>query len=287
MAKNPNIAVYRALASEAEARYGIPAGTMAGLIEQESSWSPKATSKAGAVGLTQIVPKWHPTVDAARLSKDPAYSIDQGARILSERIKARRGNLPLALADYNGGQGNVDKWLRGATQLPKETADYVPKVLGRAQKYGAQPMSMGDMAALTAQLGTKTQPDKLLKAAGVLGKINPSDVAAAAFTAAGLQAPDPTEPTYAQFAAQPMPDPVQAAAPAFDPLAPMPQNSFSAEPDPAPQPVDIFSFMPQQGMTQEKGIDFGGLRAQADRAFESSTEAELSPALDKYLSTLI
>lgn len=125
------------LAVEAEKKYGIPSGVLRGVIEQESGWNPSARNPSGAIGLTQIVPKWHPTVNAARILQDPAYAIDEGAKILSARIKSRKGDVAKALADYNWGQGNVAKWEAGQAVMPAETVNYVPEVLGRAKKYGA------------------------------------------------------------------------------------------------------------------------------------------------------
>lgn len=125
------------LAREAEGRYGIPSGVLLGLIEQESRWDPTARNRSGAIGLTQIVPRWHPNVDPQRLLSDPAYAIDTGAKIFSDRLKARNGDVAMALADYNFGQGNIEKWKKGSIPLPLETRNYVPQVLSRAAKYGA------------------------------------------------------------------------------------------------------------------------------------------------------
>lgn len=149
------------LAMAADSKYGLPPGTMAGLIQQESGFNPKAKSGAGAVGLTQIVPKWHPSVDQTKLTSDPAYAIEQGARILSSRVKARKGDLGLALADYNGGQGNVNSWMKNGNWA-KETQEYVPRVMANAARYGGGSFAAGTTAfpfagKITANPSTRIQ----------------------------------------------------------------------------------------------------------------------------------
>ena len=96
------------------------------VVSTESQYNPHAVSKAGAVGLTQLMPK-----TAASLGVDPT-NVDEnlrgGSRYLKDLLIKYDGNKAKALAAYNAGPGRVDK----GGPLPQETQDYVAKVLLKA-----------------------------------------------------------------------------------------------------------------------------------------------------------
>lgn len=117
----------------AEREQGIPAGVLARLIHQECRFREdiicgQVISSAGAVGIAQIVPRWHP--EARPL--DPEHSIFYAARYLAQ-LNRQFNDWPTALAAYNWGPGNVSKarkqygrdWLSYA---PKETRNYVSQI---------------------------------------------------------------------------------------------------------------------------------------------------------------
>jgi murein DD-endopeptidase MepM/ murein hydrolase activator NlpD len=95
------------------------------LIGQESSWNPDAVSPAGAVGLAQIVPRFHPTVDP----RDPVASLDYAAGWLS-RLYRQYGSWRKALIAYNWGSGNLQNWNGHPSSLPAETRHYLDVILG-------------------------------------------------------------------------------------------------------------------------------------------------------------
>jgi len=114
----------------AEMRYGLPPGLLARVAYQESRFrddiiSGETQSPAGAVGLMQIVPRWHPGVDPT----DPVASIWYAADYLA-RLHRKFGSWRLALAAYNWGPGNVDAWQAGAKTPPAETVSYMREVGG-------------------------------------------------------------------------------------------------------------------------------------------------------------
>ena len=118
---------YLDMTADAGRKYGLPDGLMDSLIHQESRWNPNAKSKKGAIGLAQIVPKWHPGIDAT----DPETSIYYSAKYLRKLID-RYGNIEDGLRAYNWGLGNLDKYKRGEKkEMPKETREYSNKILSR------------------------------------------------------------------------------------------------------------------------------------------------------------
>lgn len=127
---------------------------VAGLIRQESSWFPRAVSRAGARGLMQIMPavgeaiarsRGYPMWDPALLF-DPGVSLELGTAHLRSDL-ATHSTLARALAAYNAGGSRVRRWIRrpGANdtelfveRIPfTETRDYVRIVQRNAEMYRA------------------------------------------------------------------------------------------------------------------------------------------------------
>jgi hypothetical protein len=103
------------------------------LVKQESGFSIGARSPVGAFGLTQIMP------DTARglgiypaYYDDPMLQLDGGARYFLTQLN-EFGSVPLALAAYNAGPGNVSKY--GGIPPFKETQDYVVRITGYFNTY--------------------------------------------------------------------------------------------------------------------------------------------------------
>lgn len=108
--------------------YGLPPLLLARVAYQESRFRPDIItgakkSSAGAEGIMQIVPRWHPDVDPL----DPTAAIDYAAKYL-RGLHDRFGSWSVALAAYNWGQGNQSKDLRDGivgNEWPAETRAYV------------------------------------------------------------------------------------------------------------------------------------------------------------------
>jgi soluble lytic murein transglycosylase len=113
---------------------GVPADLIAGVIYSESRFS-DATSHAGARGLMQITPDTAQAI-ATRTGgvnfrqedlADPQINISYGTWYLRNLLDRYGENVTLALAAYNAGQGNVDKWIAEAQAKGKSlTIDAIP-----------------------------------------------------------------------------------------------------------------------------------------------------------------
>lgn len=117
--------VYEALIQEAANLHDLDAALIRAVMRTESAFNPTAVSPVGAQGLMQLMPalaREMGVVDAF----DPRDNIMGGAKYLKQLLTAQRGNIPLALASYNAGPGNVRKF-KGIPPF-KETRNYVRKI---------------------------------------------------------------------------------------------------------------------------------------------------------------
>jgi soluble lytic murein transglycosylase-like protein len=108
-------------------RWGIDPLLLASVVETESGFDAEAVSMQGALGLMQVLPETADLFRPVADPMDPAVNVEVGARYLRSQLKLFDGDLPLALAAYNAGPGNV---IRFAGIPPfRETRRYVRRVL--------------------------------------------------------------------------------------------------------------------------------------------------------------
>ncbi len=123
--------LYAAHVTEAAQRFGIPEAWIWAVMRAESNGDPAAVSRAGAMGLMQIMPgTWGQLTVRYGLGDNPwdvRANVHAGAAYLREMVDRYR-DLPTALAAYNAGPGRVDDWRRRGRPLPAETIAYVAKV---------------------------------------------------------------------------------------------------------------------------------------------------------------
>lgn len=116
----------RAYARAAAVRHGAHPDLFIKQIQQESGFNPDAFNfGSGATGIAQIIPRWHPGVDAT----DPYASLDYAAKWMSD-LHRIYGTWAKALAAYNWGPANVAKWDGRRETLPAETRHYLDVILG-------------------------------------------------------------------------------------------------------------------------------------------------------------
>ncbi len=178
----------------AYARAGFPQLSVPGSItrhwtmihaisRQESQFDREAVSHAGARGMMQLMPgtaretagKIGLSYDMNRLTSDPGYNVTLGSTYFGSMLDYYSGSYPLAVAAYNAGPGNVNKWIRanGDPRMPGvdivdwieeipifETRNYVQRVLENAVVYDGLNPSRANMRGqfrLSQYLG-KRQP---------------------------------------------------------------------------------------------------------------------------------
>lgn len=117
---------YAAEIREIASRHGVDPTLVESVIRAESAFNPTAVSRTGARGLMQLMPKTAVAL-GVRDSFNPRENIDGGVRHLRYLLDRYPGNLPLAVAAYNAGEGAVDAY-RGIPPYA-ETQQYVQRVL--------------------------------------------------------------------------------------------------------------------------------------------------------------
>lgn len=110
---------------EAADRHRIDPALVRAVIETESNWNIGAISRKGALGLMQLIPT---TAQRFGVSNafNPQQNVEAGVRYLKSLLERYNGNLDLALAAYNAGEGAVDR-AHGVPGI-RETREYVQKV---------------------------------------------------------------------------------------------------------------------------------------------------------------
>lgn len=118
---------YEDLIQEAAQTHQLDPALIRAVMRTESEFNPVAVSPVGAMGLMQLMPALAEEMGVAD-PLDPRDNVMGGAKYLRQLLTANRGNVPLTLASYNAGPGNVKRY-KGIPPF-KETRNYVRKITG-------------------------------------------------------------------------------------------------------------------------------------------------------------
>ena len=118
------------LIRQAAQHHGVSEGLVKAIMHTESGFNINARSPVGAQGLMQLMPATARRFNVSN-AYDPQQNIFGGVKYLSWLLKRFNGDTRLAIAAYNAGEGNVDKY--GDVPPFRETRDYVKRVTSRYQ----------------------------------------------------------------------------------------------------------------------------------------------------------
>jgi len=145
-----NTTAYQDEIRAAAREHGVDEAIVRAIIHAESAFNPNALSRVGAQGLMQLMP-----VTARRFGVLDAFNAGQniqgGVQYLAWLLKRFNGNLTLAAAGYNAGEGAVDKY--GGVPPYSETQRYVQRVAVLAERYrsGLNPVASPSQGGLSAR----------------------------------------------------------------------------------------------------------------------------------------
>jgi soluble lytic murein transglycosylase-like protein len=156
---------WRPKAAAAASEAGVPLDLLLALVASESSGRPTATSSAGCLGLTQLMPSTARGM-AARMKGldpesldlfDPDVNLRIGAAVLADELRTFGQDPALALAAYHRGPADPAAWRKAAPgrkgidlvldRAPPATRDYVATVIARRKWFSKPPPKDQDLPA--------------------------------------------------------------------------------------------------------------------------------------------
>jgi len=115
--------IYEPYFKQVEQKNNLPPGLLSRMAYQESRYNPNAAGASGEIGIMQIIPRWHPGVNAA----NPVDSIFYAGALMRKYYNEFK-SWPAAIAAYNWGVTNMRN--KGLEQAPESTKRYIRDVLG-------------------------------------------------------------------------------------------------------------------------------------------------------------
>jgi hypothetical protein len=192
---------YRTLAMEYAKKNGLDPRLFTAQIKAESNWNPKAVSPVGAQGLGQVMPDTarQPGFGVSPLSDpwDPNENLRFSSEYMSKMLNRYNGDHRRALAAYNWGAGNADKWDGNLNSLPEETRNYITKI---EQSMAEGPGALSGGRGPEDGDGIGINP-VMLSTQGALAQANPN-----AITQFPVAGPEPVSVTSLATGQKPFPE---------------------------------------------------------------------------------
>jgi hypothetical protein len=204
------IARVQPLVDEAAGTHDLDPDLINGVIWVESRFQTKAKSPAGARGLMQLMPATAAALaremETRRRMYDPEFNINAGTLYLAKLLGRYEGDETLALAAYNAGAGNVNKWMAKGG-LPEHSVRYVQAVVDararfQALRRGPEPRT-NTMIAAVDKTPPKPEPQPQTAPVSEPPPSTPEPVAEA----------EPPEPTPPELPEEPVYEPPLAETP--------------------------------------------------------------------------
>lgn len=211
VADRDRITPIQPIVEQVAGRYEMDPDLISGVIWVESRFQPRAKSPAGARGLMQLMPATASAM-ARELDRpiarsyDPEFNVEAGSVYLLKLLDRYDGDETLALAAYNAGAGNVNKWMANDGELPPRSLQYVENVQRARLRFVAMRQDRADDRTMLAAAPRQPEPRQ--------SEPRP-------------EVPAPPEPRADEH---PTPEPV-------NPLAPSP-DVYRPEPTPEPPLAD-------------------------------------------------
>lgn len=145
-----NTSAYRDEVRAAAREHGVDEAIVRAIIHAESAFNPNALSRVGAQGLMQLMPATARRFGVGN-AFEPRQNINGGVKYLAWLLKRFKGDLTLAAAGYNAGEGAVDKY-KGVPPY-RETRHYVDRVAVLAERYRGElnPVAAAATGGLSAR----------------------------------------------------------------------------------------------------------------------------------------
>jgi hypothetical protein len=157
--KSQGASEYDDIIEEMSGKYNVDPNLIRAQMRQESSFKPRATSHKGAAGLMQLIPATAERFGVKDIY-EPRQNIEGGVKYMRWLLDEFKGDVPLALAGYNAGEGAVKKY---GNKIPpyKETQEYVKKILSNYQGTGIAPPKVTDDDILDVIMNGKGAAQKV------------------------------------------------------------------------------------------------------------------------------
>ena len=140
---------------KASKTYGVDEKLLKAMAKTESNFDPNATSYSGAMGIMQLMPETAKELGVMD-AYDPEQNIMGGAKYIASLIERYDGNVTYAVAAYNAGSGNVDKY--GGIPPFEQVQNYVKKIAGYLKNNDYEIPQQADLVSYTT---TQSVPDEV------------------------------------------------------------------------------------------------------------------------------